>query len=63
MKILITIVFFIVIQWSCCSKAATNINDELLVTEASWTKELFQFPIPFAQSIKFEGLADVCLPQ
>jgi hypothetical protein len=63
MKGLITIVFFIVIHWSSCSKAATNINNELLVTEASWTKELFQFPIPFAQSIQLEGLADVRFPQ
>ena len=32
---------------------------DLLVTEDSWRKEAFKFPIPFAKEVDFNGVADV----
>ncbi len=35
-------------------------NDlDLLETDSTWRKEVFNFPIPFAKEIKFKGTADV----
>lgn len=31
----------------------------LLVTEDSWRKESFRFPMPFAKAVDFDGVADV----
>lgn len=32
---------------------------DLLVTEDSWRKEAFRFPMPFAKDVNFDGVADV----
>jgi len=32
---------------------------DLLSTDETWRKEAFEFPIPFAQEINFDGVADV----
>ena len=32
---------------------------DLLVTEDSWRKEAFRFPIPFAKEVNFDGVSDV----
>jgi len=35
----------------------------LLETDNTWRKEIFNFPIPFAKEIDFEGIADVRFPK
>lgn len=38
-------------------------NLNLLETDSTWRKEIFNFPIPFAKGINFEGIADVRFPK
>ncbi|PTM08998.1 MAG: hypothetical protein DA407_06735 [Bacteroidetes bacterium] len=38
-------------------------NLEVFTTDSTWIKEIIQFPINFAQNIKYEGFEDLRFPQ
>ena len=38
-------------------------NIDLLVSDTTWTKEHFTFPIPFAQEINYEGVEEAVFPK
>lgn len=38
-------------------------SPSLLVTDTTWSKEIFHFPINFAQEIKYEGIEDARFPK
>lgn len=52
--------FTLLMLCSTCSLIGQEKEDiNLLITDDSWRKESFRFPIPFAKSIDFDGVADV----
>jgi len=54
------IVFLAVLCFSFFVTTAQEKEEiNLLVSEASWRKEAFRFPIPFAKEVDFDGVADV----
>lgn len=55
-KVLVAILMFV---YSFFGIAQEKEDISLLVTEDSWRKEAFRFPIPFAKEIDFNGVADV----
>jgi hypothetical protein len=42
---------------------AEKLSERLLETDSTWGKELFQFPISFAQEINFKGMEDARFPK
>lgn len=49
----------LVLSQVCLLYSQEKENIDLLVTEDSWRKEAFRFPMLFAQEVNFDGVADV----
>jgi hypothetical protein len=59
-KIILTtsLLFFSILSFS-----QEEENQEVFTTDSTWIKEIIQFPIGFAQDIKYEGFEDLRFPQ
>ena len=56
--LIISILFFSVLSY------AQEVEPlEVFTTDSTWIKEIIQFPIGFAQDIKYEGFEDLRFPQ
>lgn len=61
MKNKIKVVFSIFLFWTFFS-FGQNITVNLIKVDSTWAKEAFEFPINFAQSINYKGVAEIRFP-
>jgi hypothetical protein len=61
MKNSILAIVFIMQSMVLCGQEKSNFN--ILETDSTWNQEVFQFPIPFAPEIKFDGFEDARFPK
>lgn len=57
-----TILIFIQLFISVYTFSQKNENETLIDLNSTWGKEMFPFPISFAQNIEYKGLAEVRFP-
>jgi len=61
MKNSILVIVFIMQSMVLFGQEKSNFN--ILETDSTWNQEVFQFPIPFAPEIKFDGFEDARFPK
>ncbi len=54
---------FFLIAYTAILLAQEPVQIDLLVTDSTWKKEVFQFPLSFAPDIPFEGMEEARFPK
>lgn len=49
--------------WAATLSAQAQAQTDMLSTDSTWTKEVFQFPLSFAPDISFEGTEEARFPK
>lgn len=58
-----TIIILLVLLVTNSSYCQQNESENLLITDKSWGKEVFTFPLRFAKEIKYEGFEEAHFPK
>ena len=55
--------FFLLMTLAVSALAQEKERSDLLITDSTWTKEVFPFPLSFAPEIPFEGFEEARFPK